>query len=113
MKDGNTCQPMNFLRAFRSLPEAAALKIVLSGDDPPLNAVRLIQSFHRFCLTHLHAELVTALREQKFSESSRKRSIAQQVELLKQSSVDENNMELREEDSTIITGLFGSELHNL
>lgn len=56
---GLPCQASNFLRTFRSLPEGAALGLVLPEDDEALrknmNFRRLIQSWNRFILSQLHS----------------------------------------------------------
>lgn len=59
MPSGQTCQANNFLRAFRTIPEAAALGLVLNDVDESFgtaNFPRLIQSWFRFALQQMHQD---------------------------------------------------------
>ncbi|XP_060593443.1 PAN2-PAN3 deadenylation complex catalytic subunit PAN2-like [Ruditapes philippinarum] len=56
---GQTSQASNFLRAFRTLPEAAALGLVLAENEEVAgrtNLGRLIQSWQRFMHQQIHSE---------------------------------------------------------
>ncbi|XP_062586569.1 PAN2-PAN3 deadenylation complex catalytic subunit PAN2-like [Saccostrea cucullata] len=69
---GQTCQASNFLRAFRTIPEASALSLVLAENeenDPRINLSRLIQSWQRFLYQQVHAELCNKSQPVKESKS--------------------------------------------
>lgn len=69
---GQTCQASNFLRAFRTIPEASALSLILAENeenDPRINLSRLIQSWQRFLFQQVHAELCNKSQPVKEAKS--------------------------------------------
>eukprot|EP00123_Amoebidium_parasiticum_P015853 comp23175_c1_seq1/m.37544 comp23175_c1_seq1/g.37544 ORF comp23175_c1_seq1/g.37544 comp23175_c1_seq1/m.37544 type:complete len:1228 (-) comp23175_c1_seq1:377-4060(-) len=61
---GENCQASNFIRAFRTMPQASALGLLLTGEEKKANVPQLIQNFNRFLLQQVQQETAAGTADQ-------------------------------------------------
>jgi len=69
---GIPCQPANFLRALRTIPEASALGLIFSEANSmsKTSVPRLIQSWNRFILQQIHLQCTETVKKSSPEPSS-------------------------------------------
>ncbi|KAG7175198.1 PAN2-PAN3 deadenylation complex catalytic subunit PAN2-like [Homarus americanus] len=119
MGQGIPCHASNFLRAFRTIPEASAMSLTLSDQDnrAKINFASKIQSWNRFVLQQLHTETLEEKMDHPRVDSMDERMFQMGCQIL-DSSIEEKEVSKTEEGNTIdrqdkreyspVANIFGS-----